>query len=303
MAVTSTVPTTTSSDETRGMLLGLVGVAMFSLTVPFTRMAVAELDPIFIALGRAVGAALLAGAWLAWRRAPLPGKAALPQLAAVAAGCIVGFPLLSSIALRSVPASHAAVVGGILPLATALYSALRGYDRPSPGFWAMAVLGSGLVVAFALMQGGGHLKAADLLMFGAVASAAIGYAEGGKLARTLGGQETICWALVLAAPVLAPVVLLFSDSQVGDLVQASGRTWIAFGYVTAFSMFIAFFFWYRGLALGGVARVGQVQLLQAFLSIIGAAILLGEPVTLTTCGFALAVVATVFAGRRMQIKR
>lgn len=303
MAVTSAVPTTTSSDETRGMLLGLVGVAMFSLTVPFTRMAVAELDPVFIALGRAVAAAVLAGAWLAWRRAPLPGKAALPQLAAVAAGCIVGFPLLSSIALRSVPASHAAVVGGILPLATALYSALRGYDRPSRGFWAMAVLGSALVVAFAMLQGGGQLQAADLLMFGAVASAAIGYAEGGKLARTLGGQETICWALVMAAPVLAPVVLLFSDSQVGDLIQASSRTWIAFGYVTAFSMFIAFFFWYRGLALGGVARVGQVQLLQAFLSILGAAILLGEPITVTTCGFALAVVATVFAGRRMQIKR
>jgi drug/metabolite transporter (DMT)-like permease len=167
----------------------------------------------------------------------------------------------------------------------------------------MAVLGSGLVVTFALMQGGGHLQAADLLMFGAVASAAMGYAEGGKLARTLGGQETICWALVLAAPVLLPVVLMFSSSQAGDLLQASARTWLAFGYVSAFSMFIAFFFWYRGLALGGVARVGQVQLLQAFLSIIGAAILLGEPITLTTCAFALAVVATVFAGRRMQIRR
>lgn len=285
------------------MMLGLVGVIMFSLTIPFTRMAVAALDPLFIALGRAIGASLLAGAWLLWKRARLPEKNLFFPITIVAAGCIVGFPLLSSIALRSVPASHAAVMSGILPLATALYASLRGYDRPSRGFWLMAILGSALVVFFALTQGGGRLHIADLYMFGALAAAAIGYAEGGQLSRKLGGPETICWALVFAAPVLFPILVVYSRGQFEALLAASPRTWIAFAYVTVVSMFIGFFFWYRGLALGGVVRVGQVQLLQPFLSIIGAAILLDESITLRTCVFALAVVGTVLAGRKMQINR
>lgn len=295
-------PVTAPLDETRGMLLGLVGVAMFSLTMPFTRIAVAELEPVFVALGRAIGSAALAAAWLLSQRAPLPGRQALLPLALVAAGCIVGFPLLSTIALQTVPASHAAVLAGVLPLATTLYSALRGFDRPSPGFWAMAVLGPGLVAAFALSEGGGQFQGADFLMFGAVASAAVGYAEGGRLARTMGGPQVICWALVLAAPVLAPLLLWLSPEQLASLGAVGLGSWVAFGYVTVFSMFIGFFFWYRGLALGGVARVGQVQLLQPFLSLVGAAVLLGESMTLANCGFALAVVAVVFAGRQMQVR-
>ena len=284
-------------------MLGLVGVIMFSLTIPCTRRAVAELDPLFIAFGRAIGAAFLAGAWLLWKRARLPAKDAIMPIAMVAAGCIVGFPLLSSIALRSVPASHAAVMSAILPLATALYASLRGYDHPSRGFWLIAIAGSALVVLFALNQGGGRLHSADLYMFGAVAAAAIGYAEGGQLARRLGGPETICWALLLAGPVLLPIVLVFSQGQFEALLAASPRTWVAFAYVTAISMFLGFFFWYAGLARGGVSRVGQVQLLQSFLSIVGASILLDEVITATTCIFAVAVVGAVFAGRKMQIKR
>lgn len=290
-------------DEQRGMLLGLAGVALFSLTMPFTRMAVAGFDPAFVALGRALGAALLAAAWLRWQRAPLPGRAALLPLALVALGCVIGFPLLTSIALRTLPASHGAVLAGVLPLCTALYAALRGHERPSPRFWLLAVLGAGLVVAFALAQGGGHLQAEDLLMFGAIALAAMGYAEGGRLARTLGSEATICWALLLAAPPCALLLAWSGTATPAALGQAGPSAWLGFGYVTVCSMFVAFFFWYRGLALGGVARVGQVQLLQPFLSLAGAAVLLGEPLTLANCAFALAVIAVVALGRRAQVKR
>lgn len=288
------------SHTGRAMLLGLVGVAMFSLTMPLTRIAVAELDPLFVTFGRALGAALLAGAWLAFKRAAPPPRAALLPLALVAAGCIIGFPLFTSVALRTLPASHGALLVGVLPLVTALYSALRGFERPSRGFWGMALLGSSLVIAFALFQGGGALLPADLLIFAAVASAAVGYAEGGRLSRSLGGPEVICWALLLATPVVAPVVLwqgLPASGQVGL------GAWLSFAYVTAISMFVGFFFWYRGLALGGVARVGQVQLLQPFLSLLGAALLLGEALTLANCLFALAVAAVVFAGRRMAVRQ
>jgi drug/metabolite transporter (DMT)-like permease len=285
------------------MLLGLAGVAIFSLTLPFTRLAVRELDPLFLTLARALGAAVLAAGWLRLRRVALPGRAALWPLAIVALGCVLGFPLLSSIAMRTVPASHGAVLAGMLPLATALYAALRGYERPSNGFWLVALLGSGLVVVFALSQGGGTLQPADLLMFGAIVAAAAGYAEGGRVARTLGGQETICWALVLAAVPAAVLLVALEGDQLARLGSVGAASWIGFGYVTVGSMFIGFFFWYRGLALGGVARVGQVQLLQPFLSLAGAAVLLGETLTVANVGFALAVIATVALGRRMQVRR
>jgi drug/metabolite transporter (DMT)-like permease len=292
-----------SRRESRGMLLGLAGVALFSLTLPMTRMAVAELDPLFVALARAVGAAIIAGAWLRWTRAPMPPRAALLPLAVVALGCILGFPLLTSIAMRSLPASHGAVLVGALPLCTALYSALRGHERPSRGFWGLAMLGSALVVAFALSQGGGRFAPADFLMFAAVLSAAVGYAEGGKLARSMGGQETISWALVLAALPSALLLAVFDAGQFGRLGEVGARAWLGLGYTTVFSTIVGFFFWYRGLALGGVARVGQVQLVQPFLSLGGAWVLLGEPLTAANCGFALAVIAVVAAGRRMQVRR
>jgi len=292
------------SDDERGLLLGLAGVAIFSLTLPFTRMAVAEFDPLFLTLGRALGAALLAACWLRWTRARRPARADLPGLAMVAGGCVIGFPLLTSIALRSLPAAHGAVLVGVLPLCTALYAALRGHERPSRGFWLLAVLGALLVAAFALVQGGGSLHLADLLVFGAVAAAAAGYAEGGRLARRIGGPETIGWALLLAAPPIALALALTLDAaQLARMGAAGWRAWLAFGYVTVFSMFVGFIFWYRGLALGGVARVGQVQLLQPFLSLAGAAVLLGEPLTIANCGFALAVIGVVAAGRHVQVRR
>lgn len=291
------------SDATRGMLLGLLGVAMFSLTLPFTRMAVADLPPVFVALGRALAAAVLACAWLAWKRVPLPPRSALLSLAVVSAGCVIGFPWLTSIALRTLPASHGAVLVGILPLATALLSAFRGNEKPSAGFWLMALLGAALVVGFALRQSGGSLHAADLLMLGAVVLGAAGYAEGGRLSRSLGGEQVICWALVLSAPLLAPLVLWLSWPHRDAIAAAGPAAWAGFAYVSAFSMLVGFFFWYRGMALGGVARVGQVQLVQPFLTLAAAAILLGEALALSNFVFALAVIAVVAAGRKMQVRR
>ncbi|WEF33754.1 DMT family transporter [Pseudoduganella chitinolytica] len=285
------------------MLLGFAGVAIFSLTLPFTRLAVADLDPTFAAMARAVVAAMLAATWLAVRRAPLPPRAALPALAAVAAGCVLGFPLLTSLAMRTLPASHGAVMVGILPLATALCAALRGHERPSPAFWASALLGSSLVVGFALRQSGGTLHAADLAVFAAVLAAAYGYAEGGRLAATLGGQQTISWALLLALPVALPLTLWQWGTHGAALGAAGLSAWLGFAYTCVFSMFLGFFFWYRGMALGGVARVGQVQLVQPFLTLLGAALVLGEPLRTAHVGFALAVIAVVAVGRRTAVRR
>ncbi|CAN7446810.1 DMT family transporter [Pseudoduganella sp. LjRoot289] len=284
------------------MLLGLAGVAIFSLTLPFTRMAVAAFEPAFVALGRALVAAVLAGLWLLWKRAPLPPRSALPQLAIVAIGCVIGFPWLTSIAMRTLPASHGAVLVGILPLATAMCSALRGYEKPSLGFWLMALLGSALVAGFALRQSGGTLHSADLAVFAAVLLAALGYAEGGRLSRTMGGQQVISWALLLAAPLLLPLVLWQSWGQADAMLHAGARAWAGFAYVSVFSMFIGFFFWYRGMALGGVARVGQVQLVQPFLTMVGAAVVLGESIALSNILFAFAVISVVATGRKMQIR-
>lgn len=294
---------TARSGETAGMLLGLAGVAIFSLTLPFTRLAVTGLDPLFATMGRAVVAALLAGLWLGWRRAPLPGRAALPALAIVSAGCVIGFPLLTSFAMRSLPASHGAVLVGILPLATALFAALRGHERPSAGFWCAALAGSGLVVGFALGQSGGTLHLADVLMLGAVVAAGMGYAEGGRLARTMGGQQVISWALLLSLPVALPLAAWDIWRHGADLGAAGPAAWTGFAYTCVFSMFVGFIFWYRGMATGGVARVGQVQLLQPFLTLLGAAAVLGEPLQATHLLFALAVIGTVALGRKMAVAR
>ncbi|MRV76538.1 EamA family transporter [Duganella sp. FT92W] len=284
------------------MLLGLAGVAIFSLTLPFTRMAVAAFDPAFVALGRALVAAALAAIWLAWKQAAWPPRAALRPLALVALGCVIGFPWLTSMAMRSLPASHGAVLVGVLPLATAAYAALRGHEKPSPAFWLMAATGTVLVAGFALLQAGGTFHLADLAVFAAVLLAAMGYAEGGKLAKTMGGEQVISWALVLAAPVLLPIVAWLVWRDGAAIAGAGWQPWAGFAYVSVFSMYIGFFFWYRGMALGGVARVGQVQLLQPFLTMAGAALVLSETISLSNILFSLAVISVVATGRRTRIQ-
>lgn len=282
------------------MWLGLIGVGVFSLTLPFTRMAVAELNPVLVALGCAVVAAFLALMLLWWVNAPRPTAAQWKALAITSLGVVVGFPLFSSIAMRYVLSSHGAIVIGILPLATALFGALRFGERPSKGFWIAAVAGSAIVVGLALWQGGGSLHGADVALFAAVVAAAMGYAEGARLSQVMGGQEVISWALVMALPVLLPVTL-WLGWEYG--VSASAQAWAGFAYVSLFSMFIGFFFWYKGLALGGIARVSQVQLLQPFMTLLGEALIVGEPLSLQNLLFAAAVVSVVAIGRRMPVRR
>jgi drug/metabolite transporter (DMT)-like permease len=288
------------SDETLGFFYGFVGVAAFALTLPATRLAVADLDPLIVALGRCVVAAAPAALLLIAARARRPTRVELRSLALVIAGVIVGFPMLTAIAMRHVPATHGAIVLGVLPLATALAAAVRGGERPSTGFWLAALAGSALVVAYALRQGAGALHLADLALLGAVALGALGYAEGGRLARTMGAWQVICWALVLSLPLLA-APLAWAIAKHG--LDASPSAWAGFAYVALVSQFLGFFPWYKGLALGGVARVGQLQLLQPFLTLFASWALLGERLTPEMLVFAAAVLATVAIGRRMPVGR
>ncbi len=288
------------TQDSKGMWLGLVGVAIFSLTLPFTRMAVAELNPVFVALGRAVVAGFGSALLLWWLKAPLPTAAQMRALAITSLGVVVGFPVFSSIAMRYVPAAHGAVVIGLLPLVTALFGVLRCGERPSTGFWIAALAGSALVAVFALWEGGGSLHPADLALFAAVVLAALGYAEGARLSQSMGGQQVISWALVLSLPLLLPITAWLGWNYG---VTASARAWTGFLYISLFSMFIGFFFWYKGLALGGVARVGQTQLLQPFMTLVGAALILDEPFQAHQILFAALVIAVVAVGRRMPVRR
>jgi drug/metabolite transporter (DMT)-like permease len=280
--------------ETVGMGYGFLGVLAFSLTVPATRFAVAALDPTIVGLGRALVAAALAAALLAATRQPWPARAQLGQLLIVASGVILGFPFLSAWALRQVPAAHGAILIGLLPLATAFVAKVRGGERPSRRFWLASLAGSAAVVGYALVSGAGSLHVADLALLAAVAAGAVGYEQGGRLARTLGGWQVISWALVLAAPLISVPVALAAWQHGLD---APPTAWAGFAYVAVISQFLGFFAWYRGLALGGVARVSQLQLLQPFLTLVASAFLLGEQLTPLTILVALIVVAAVAVGR------
>ena len=286
--------------EKLGLIYGFIGVACFSLTLPATRAAVADLDPTIVGLGRALVGAVLAGIYLLIIRAPLPSRAQFQSLLVIAIGMVIGFPLCLSWAIARVPASHGAIVLGLLPLATAVIGALRGGERPSRAFWAASVAGSVLVVAFALVTGAGSLHLADLALLGTVVTGGVGYAEGGRLARELSGARVISWSLLVAAPFLiVPVALAIHRHG----VAASPAAWLGFAYISGVSAWSGFFAWYRGLALGGIARVSQLQLLQPFLTLLASALLLGERITPLALGFALAIVACVALGRRAAIAR
>lgn len=298
--MTTTAPVL--SVEVRGLLYGLLAVMAFSLTLPATRVAVAALDPVFVGLGRSLIAALIALFLLVLTRPRLPTRSQWRGLVMVAAGVIVGFPLLTAWAMERVPAAHGAILLGILPMATAAAGALRAGERPSTGFWIAAVLGSILVVGFALLSGAGKPTPPDLALFGAVLAAAFGYAEGGRLAQTLGGWQVICWALVLAAPFLVIPVLASSPSQAA-LPSIPLDAWLAFAYVALISQLFGFFLWYHALALGGIARVSQTQLLQPFFTLFAAGLWFGEHITPLMIAFVIAVVVVVAVGRKMPVQR
>jgi drug/metabolite transporter (DMT)-like permease len=283
-----------------GALWGIIGVVGFSFTLPATRLAVMELDGTLVGLGRAVIAAAAAAILLAATREPIPPRPFWGRLAVVAAGVVVGFPLFSAWALRYVPAAHGAVIVGLTPAATAVMAVIRAGERPSAGFWLASLLGLVAVLIFAAVQGAGAPVPADGLILIAVALGALGYAEGGQLARTLGGWQVISWALVLSAPVLLPIV---AWSAVRHGLAASPLAWGCVGYVSLVSMYLAFFAWYRGLAQGGVARVGQVQLLQPVLTLLWSALLLGEQISGAMIAAAAAVLGCVALTQRARIAR
>jgi drug/metabolite transporter (DMT)-like permease len=287
-----------SQKELAGFAYGFLGVLIFSLTLPATRVAVSGFDPIFVGLGRAILAAGLSLVLLVATRQNIPPLRFLPKFGIVVAGVVIGFPLLSAIAMRDAPASYGAVITGLLPLSTALCGVWRAGERPSVPFWIFAGLGSALVIGFALLSGSGSIRLADLALLGAVAAAGLGYAEGAVLSRTFGSWQVICWSLVLSTPMLLPIVLQHTPSNFSSV---SFNAVLGFLYVSVFSMLLGFFAWYRGLSLGGVARVGQVQLLQPFLTIMASVVLLGEHLTMTTLIFAAGVIVCVTLGKRTQI--
>jgi drug/metabolite transporter (DMT)-like permease len=301
MAPGSLMNDSTVGAETRGLWLGLLGVAIFAMTLPMTRLAVGaaadpQLPPLFVTAGRAALAGLLSIGYLLLTGAPHPHRGQWPAFAVCAAGTVVGFPLFLGVALRHVDAMHAAVVTGVLPLGTALAAAVSLRQRPSLGFWLSAIAGCALVLAFAARQGGGAMAVADGLLVLAVASASIGYVAGARLAAQMRAEQVICWVLVLSLPLTLPVMLAAWPDQAVRL-----SAWGGFAYVTLFSMWLGFFAWYRALAVGGTVRVSQVQLVQPFLALLFAVPLLGETLDVTTVAFSLAVIATVFLGKRMPV--
>jgi drug/metabolite transporter (DMT)-like permease len=287
-----------SQTDLKSFGYGFLGVLIFSLTLPATRIAVTGFDPVFVGLGRAIVAAGLSLILLLVTRQTIPPLRFLPNFAIVSGGVVIGFPLLSAIAMKDAAASHGAVITGLLPLSTAFCGAWRAGERPSRAFWLFASLGSTLVIIFALVTGGGSIRWADIALLGAVGSAALGYAEGAILARTFGSWQVICFALILSVPVLLPIVLQHLPA---NFAAVPVNAMLAFLYVSMFSMFLGFFAWYRGLALGGIARVGQLQLIQPFMTIFFSVILLGENLKIETIGFAAAVIGCVVLGKHTQV--
>lgn len=286
-----------------GLGWGLVGVTAFSFTVPFTRMAADDgLSPLFIGSGRAVVAAVLAVVALYVARQSSPSRVQWARLAVVAGGVVIGFPLLTSYALVTAPASHGAVVIGLLPAATAVMAVLRGREHVSATFWLFSALGAVAVVTFAALQNGGlgSLHWADVLLFGAVLAAAIGYAEGGLLARELGAWQTVSWALILSAPWMTALVVV---SVSNETPTGSPAQWLAFAYLCIVSMYLGFFAWYRGLAIGPMAHVSQVQLVQPVLSLLWAALILREQLTWPTVLGGLVVIACARFAVRARLDR
>jgi drug/metabolite transporter (DMT)-like permease len=300
---TVTLPAPASStDARRGFLLGALGVVIFAMTLPMTRLAVGDasapqLPPAFVTAGRAALAGLLSVCYLWAVRAPRPPRGLWATLALSAAGTVLGFPLFLALALRQVDAMHAAVVTGVLPLATAVVAALVLRQRPSVGFWACALAGCGLVLGFAAWQGSGRLSLADGLLLCAVLCGAVAYVAGARAAAVMPAEHVIGWVLVASLPLTLPAALWLWPTQ-----PASAAAWGGFLYVSVFSMWLGFFAWYRGLALGGVVRVSQVQLLQPFLALLFAVPVLGEKLEPLTLFFALAVMAVVFIGRRLPVR-
>lgn len=263
------------TQTTKGWISGFLGMLIFSASLPATRVAVMDFDPVFLTVARAAIAAMcgLLPLWITRQRLPAAGD--IGSLIIVAGGVVVGFPLLTAIALQNMDAVHSIVFTGLLPIATAIFAVLRGGERPNLGFWIFAMLGSALVAGFALSGGDASARMGDFLMLLAIIVCGLGYAEGAVLSRRLGGWQVICWALLLSLPIALTMLVIVPQP---DWYAIAAPAWIGLAYVSLFSMLIGFMFWYRGLALGGIAAVGQLQLLQPLFGLALAAMLLGEAI-------------------------
>jgi len=280
---------------TAGWGSGLLGVIIFSGSLPATRIAVSGFSPLFLTSARAVIAALLGIGLLVLLKQPRPSRSDFSSLVIVAVGVVVGFPLLTALALQHITSAHSIVFIGLLPFSTAIFGVLRGGEKPKPLFWLFSCLGSLTVAAFALSQSADASLKGDLLMIAAIILCGLGYAEGATLSRRLGGWQVISWALVLSLPFMAVLaVITLPETWAGISTPA----WISLGYVSVFSMLVGFVFWYRGLAIGGIAGVGQLQLLQPFFGLMLAGFLLHEPVALSMIGVTLIVVLCVAGSKR-----
>ena len=274
---------------------GMLGVIIFSGSLPATRVAVGGFDPVFLTSARAVIAALLGAVLLYLFRQARPERKDLGSLVIVGVGVVVGFPLLTALALQHITSAHSIVYIGLLPLATAIFGVVRGGERPKPAFWLFSCLGSLSVAGFALSQSSSASVTGDVLMVAAIILCGLGYAEGAALSRRLGGWQVISWALVLAFPIMAMIAL---GTLPGVWTGISIPAWLGLGYVSVFGMMVGFVFWYRGLALGGIAGVGQLQLLQPFFGLALAAVLLGEPIAWTMIAATVLVVCCVAGAKR-----
>ncbi|GID05265.1 DMT family transporter [Pseudomonas sp. 008] len=297
MERTSNLQQHTTETTASGWLNGFIGVLIFSGSLPATRVAVMQFDPVFLTVARASIAAIVALCLLLLFKEKRPARHQLFSLAIVALGVVLGFPLLTALALQYVTSAHSIVFVGLLPLATAAFGVWRGGERPRPVFWFFSVLGSLLVVGFAVSQGLTASPAGDILMLLAILACGLGYAEGAKLSKTLGGWQVISWALVLSLPVMAPLTWLLAPPSLSAITPPA---WLSLAYVSLFSMLIGFVFWYRGLAQGGIAAVGQLQLLQPFFGLALAATLLHEQVSLAMLGVTVAVILCVAGARKFS---
>ncbi|WP_313741160.1 DMT family transporter [Pseudomonas sp.] len=283
--------------STSGWINGFIGVAIFAGSLPATRVAVATFDPTFLTCARATIAALVSALFLLALRQPLPKRADVGSLVVTALGVVIGFPLLTALALQHVTSAHSIVFVGLLPLCTAGFAVLRGGERPRPLFWVFSLIGAGLVVGYASSNGAQASVVGDLLMLAAVVVCGLGYAEGARLSRTLGGWQVISWALLVAAPAML-LLTLANFPSLGSLAEVSAPAWFSFAYVSLFSMLLGFVFWYRGLVQGGIAAVGQLQLLQPFMGLGLAAVLLHEHVSWAMLAVTLGAVACVAGAKR-----
>ena len=287
------------SNETKGMLIGVIGITMFSLTLPFTQMAVKELSPFFVAFSRATIAGFCALILMILGKYKLPTKNQIKRLIIIAIGIVYGFPIFTSMAMTTLPSSHSGIVLGILPLTMSVLAAIRYKEKASLAYWITSIIGASLVITYAFIDNNGFLIKEDLWLLFAILFVSVGYSEGGNLSKEMGSIAVVSWALVLTLPFNIIATYFFYETSFSSV---SLQALISLSYVGLFSMYIGFFFWYKGIAIGGISRVGQVQLIQPFLTIVAAFFLTNEKITFLNILFALMVLVVIIIGRKTKIE-